>query len=271
MTLTEQRQLQALYVTWQDEGTKKYYPVGRLVAGLGPDQPEFEFSYLQGAMKARQTGFQALLSFPKLDQVYRSDELFPLFQNRLMSKGRVEYPEYISNLAVDPAHADPMTVLIRSGGGRATDSLEMFEVPKVLAEGNPFQTHFLAHGIRYLHTSSIDRIAALHPDDRLLLTHDFQNPADQGALALRTEDRVIVGYMPRYLLGDAFTLLQSCNVVECYVARVNPPSSPLQQRLLCRLEACWPPEYRPFCTDEYKPLSNDAADLSSWCRQDCLI
>lgn len=111
-----------------------------------------------------------------------------------MPPGRAEYREYLSTLAMDPEHADPMTILIRSGGGRVTDSLEMFEVPRLSNEGSPFQTHFLAHGIRYLNSQSQQRINALQPNDRLLIMHDFQNPADYLALALRSEDRSIVGY-----------------------------------------------------------------------------
>lgn len=262
---TEIGQIQALFVAWQDQASKRYFPVGRLVSGLRPNRPHYEFCYLGGARQAKQVGFAPLLAFSDLNRTYRSDDLFPLFQNRLMPPGRAEYRDYLTNLAVDPAHADPMTILIRSGGGRATDSLEMFEVPKLAEEGNPYQTHFLAHGIRYLNLESHARALSLRPDDRLMIMHDCQNSADQTALAMRTDDRVIVGYLPRYLLGDAFTLLERCRVVEVYVARVNPAPAPLQQRLLCRLEACWPNDFRPFCDPQYRPIPPDAIDLSSWC------
>lgn len=262
---TEVGQVQALFVAWQDQASKRYYPVGRLVSGLRPDLPQYEFCYLLGAREAQKAGFQPLLAFSDLNRVYRSDELFPLFQNRLMPPGRAEYREYVSNLAMDPDHADPMVVLMRSGGGRVTDSLEMFEVPKIAEQGHPYQTRFLAHGIRYLNPASQQRIAMLRPNDRLLIMHDFQNPADTSALALRTEDRFLAGYLPRYLLGDAFSLLQQCVIVEVFVAQVNPAPAPMQQRLLCRLESCWPHEFRPFCGDQYRPFSADATDLSSWC------
>jgi hypothetical protein len=185
-----------------------------------------------------------------------------------MSPGRAEYREYLANLGLDPTSVDPMTVLVRSGGVRATDSLEMFEVPRVSGSGNPFQTHFLAHGLQYLHSTSLKRIDVLRPNERLRIMADFQNPHDSGALAMGTDDRMIVGYMPRYLLGDAVKLLTSCSIVECFVARVNPVPAPLQQRLLCRLEACWPPEFRPFCDREYQPICPEAADLSAWCGRD---
>ncbi|CAG0966038.1 hypothetical protein PHYC_00989 [Phycisphaerales bacterium] len=258
-------QVQALFIAWQDQSTKHYHPVGRLVSGLRPRLPEYEFCYLQGVRDAQKAGFAPLLSFADIARVYRSDELFPLFQNRLMPPGRAEYRAFLTNLAMDPDHADPVTILMRSGGGRVTDSLEMFEVPRVAEEGSPYQTRFLAHGIRYLNPESQQRVLSLKMDERLLIMHDCQNDADRSALALRTEDRVIVGYLPRYLLGDAFQLLNVCEIVEVFVARVNPSPAPLQQRLLCRLESCWPENFRPFCGDHYRPMPSDATDLSSWC------
>jgi hypothetical protein len=264
---TLQRELQALYVTWQDQTTKRYHSVGRLVSGLSPDKPDFEFCYLGGVNGAIKAGFQTFLSFEDVNVVYRSDTLFPMFQNRLMPPGRAEYRQFLQSLAIDAENPDPMSILIHSGGGRATDSLEMFAVPKLLTKGLPYKTHFLAHGIRYLLPVSLDRIERLKADERLYFMHDCQNAADPYALALRTEDRMIVGYMPRYMLGDAFKLLGSCQKVELYVARVNSePHAPLQQRLLCRLEACWPQDFAAFDSDEYRPICSDAADLTHWNR-----
>lgn len=262
---TDVGQVQALFVAWQDQATKQYYPVGRLISGLRPDRPQFEYCYLRGARAAQSVGFAPLLTFQNLGTVYRSDELFPLFQNRLMPPSRAEYREYMANLDIsDPEHADPMEVLVRSGGGRATDSLEMFEAPRVCAEGDRFQTHFLAHGIRYLNDASRQRILRLVPNERLLIQHDFQNLADPLAQSLRTDDRFIVGYLPRYLLGEAFNFVQMCSTVEVFVARVNPAPAPLKQHLLCRFAACWPPKVCPFCDNHYRPIPADATDLSCW-------
>jgi hypothetical protein len=264
MMQTAQQQLQALYVTWQEPTSREYFPVGRLVSGLRPDQPNYEFSYLRGVAKAQVAGFQPFPSFDDLNRVYRADDLFPMFENRVMSSGRADYRQYVASLALDPDNDNAMTILTRSGGGRTTDSVEMFEMPRFNAEGNPYRTHFLAHGLGYLHPSSLQRISELQPGDRLKLMCDCQNDADHWALALRSADRVIVGYMPRYLVGDAVSLLNGCEIVHCYVAQVNPPSAPLQQRLLCRLEACWPSNFQPFASDTYQPIPADTTDLRRW-------
>ena len=50
--------------------------------------------------------------------------------------------------------------------------------------------------------SAADRAAALRPGERLFLMPDFQNPEDPHAVALRTEDKVLLGYVPRYYCAD---------------------------------------------------------------------
>ena len=90
---------------------------------------------------------------------------------------------------------------------------------------------------------------------------DVQNLVDPSAIALRTTDLQIVGYMPSYLVEDAHMLQQTCAFWEVYVDRVNPPPAPLQQRLLCRLESCWPDGFVPYSTERYQPLTSDAAEI----------
>jgi hypothetical protein len=254
------QQTHALFVAWQHQESRRYYPVGRLVAGAIQGQPRYEFAYVLGANEAAKFGWQPFMSFPELQRVYLSDDLFPLFSNRLMSPRRPDYPEYVSNLGLTP-NADPIAVLARSGGRRVTDALEVFELPLFDPGVNCYQTYFLAHGIRYLAAGADDRIQSLRNGDHLCLMSDFQNPADPRAIALRTEDSVIVGYMPRYLLDDAWELVETCGWIKVHVAQANPAPAPIEQRLLCRFESCWPDGFRPFCSGQYKPIPPDAVKL----------
>jgi hypothetical protein len=73
-----------------------------------------------------------------------------------------------------------------------------------------------------------------------------------------------VGYVPRYLASEAIPFLNANIEFRVYVERVNPPPAPTQQRLLCRLEACWPNNFQPFASDTYQPVPADATDLSHW-------
>ena len=64
-----------------------------------------------GAERAQQeVGFPLLLEFPRLDADYRSSELFPLFQNRVMNRKRPDFVDYVHGLDL-PDEADPIRSL----------------------------------------------------------------------------------------------------------------------------------------------------------------
>ena len=194
---------QALFVAWQDPETRRYYPVARLISGIGSEQNTYEFDYINGANEAAKVGFVPFRSFPDLQKVYRSEELFALFANRLMPQSRPDYSNYVNQLGLDPLTADPMLILARSGGVRATDSLELFPHPVQNQQSGCYETFFLVHGLRYFSDESRNRVESLSVEDRLYVMADFQNPVDQNALMLRTEDRINVGYL-RWPINDGF-------------------------------------------------------------------
>ncbi len=249
----------ALFVAWQNPETRRFYPVGRLAQITGDVCDDcFEFVYIAAAREAEQQGFLPFLSFPELEELYRGRELFPMFANRILPTSRPDFSEYLEQLGLPPATSSPVLILSRSGGRRATDTLELFPLP-VLEPFVGYRTWFWAHAIRHLNGMAHQRIAQLRPGVPLFLMCDVRNPVDPSALALRTEDRTIVGYMPGYLLDYAHTLQQTCIICQVKVERVNPPPAPIQQRLLCRLESCWPTGFQPYATPRYQPLAQGAA------------
>jgi hypothetical protein len=252
---------QALFVAWQHPQTRRFHPVARLARVVEETCDHcFEFAYIRGALQAQAAGFQPFLAFPNLNQVYRSRDLFPTFANRLMSESRLDYPLYLERLGLALDQAHPLDVLGRSGGSRATDAVELFPLPSFNPVGGGYTTYFFAHAVRHLFPEAHERVGRLRPTEQLLVMFDCQNRFDAFAIALRTEDRIIVGYMPSYLLEGAFALYYNCGseYFQVFVERVNPPPAPMQQRLLCRLEACWPDNFVPFSSERYQPLEAEA-------------
>lgn len=255
-----QQTVQVLFVAWQQPESRRYYPVARLVAGVGDGHDLFEFSYIKGAEEAAKEGFQPFLAFPLLNSVYRSNELFPFFTNRLMSPNRPDFATHVRRLGLE-ADADPMAILARSGGTRATDSIELFQLPVWDESIGCYQNFFWMHGFRHLTPEQQGRIAALVPDDELVARHEATNAADPTALQLFSPDGAFVGYIPRYLASDAVHLLRQCEYFKVFVERVNQEPAPTQQRLLCRLESCWPTGFVPCAQEVYQPVSSDAVKL----------
>jgi hypothetical protein len=206
--------------------------------------------------------------FPDIQSMYESDELFPLFQNRLLPKSRPEYKSMLKWLSVAETQDDPVAILARSGGQRATDTFEVFPCPEPTSEGT-YQTHFLLHGLSHMPKEAANRALSLHPGESLLVMRDFQNPNDELALALRTAEAYpgdvhIVGYCPRYLRNDLLTLMESGlgdNSPQVTVVRVNPDPAPIQYRVLCRAEMRWGVGFEPYSEEQFRPIIASSLDL----------
>ena len=252
--------LNQLHFAWQDPVARKWFPIGR----LSREGDHYVFAYTKGAEQAReQCGFEPLKSFPDLDEVYESSDLFAVFANRLPARSRSDYKEFAEWINIPEDVEDPIAILARTGGRRKTDSFEVFPHPIPDDEGC-CHIHFFAHGLRHFPPESAKRVSNLAEGESLLLMHDFENPHDCHALMLRTNDtferdRYPVGYCPRYLVEDIVHLSSDClELPEVAVERVNPPPCPLQFRLMCNMTACWPGDWKPLSTEHYHLIRADA-------------
>jgi len=243
--------MNSLFVSWRPalpEGAG-WRPVGR----LEHDGDLYRFWYTRGAKKE---GFRPFSQMQQLDQVYESVELFPLFANRLLSESRPEYEDYLRWSGLDPDHRpDPIVVLGVTEGIRQTDAVEVFPCPRP-DESGCYSNKFFLHGIRWMPPAAIERISRLQTDERLKLLPDVQNEHDRHAVAVRTDaERMLVGYVPRYFAHDLQHLFSGCDTdfIRLSVDRVNL-DAPLQNRVLCRIQACWPDGFQPCSGDDFAPI-----------------
>lgn len=247
----------ALYVAWrhQAELHQGWGPVGR----LEHDDGIYRFYYTQGARTLE--GFRPFPEMPNFDEVYESNELFPLFANRLLGKQRPEYERFLRWGGFEPnSQPDPILVLGVTEGKKATDSVEVFPCPVPTSDGCYFNKFFI-HGLRWMNADTLKRIVSLEPNEKLYLMLDLQNPYDANAVAIRSDtDRAMLGYVPRYLATEVWDLCRSCDLsfIELFVEQVNL-DAPLQQRLLCRMNACWPDGFEPCSGEAFQPIRSDVS------------
>lgn len=116
MPLTVPNLAEALFVAWQNPGTRRFHAVGRLAYLPVDSGGLYEFAYIRGTCAVDEAGFRPFLAFPDLHRVYRSNALFPFFANRLMPRSRPEYAEFLSWLDLDPETATPIQILGRMRG-----------------------------------------------------------------------------------------------------------------------------------------------------------
>ena len=240
-----------LFLAWQDDSSRQWFPMGRLDADVGKDF--YRFRYIGGAKRAKQAvGFPPLLEFPDLQKDYRSSELFPLFQNRVMNRKRPDFAEYLRSLDL-PDEADSIEILSTNGGRRETDSYEVF--PKIEKDGDGrFRCRFFLHGSRYVKAAAQERIRDLRHREPLQVILEQDNPATGLAVQIRTMDDHKIGWSPHYIardLGNA--IAERPDDYHAMVVRLNRPPVPMNKRVLIEM---WgqAKHYEPMSGSDFIPL-----------------
>lgn len=244
----------ALFVAWRfgTENKGAWTPVGLLEHEDGI----YRFRYTKGAEDT--SVFVPFPGMPDLRQVYESESLFPIFANRLLARSRPEYDAYLTWSGFEPGvQPDPISILGVTEGIRATDQVEVFPRPTRDARGR-YGSRFFLHGLRWIPKEAMEHLEALAAGAALAPMPDPTNPYDPHAVAVRTAEdsgRFLIGYVPRYLAPDVVELLSHCGHcdVRLSVVRVNK-SAPLQMRVLCSVDACWPTDFRPCSGDLFQPV-----------------
>jgi len=238
---------QTVFVFWRSPRANDLHPVGRLVVNSG--SPRFEFDYVKDVAGARAQGFALFLDFPELERTYASDQLFPLFANRLMSASRPDYRSWIERHGLSADTADEVSLLLRTDGHRATDRVELLAAP-ARQDGRPmFTSWFFVRGVP---PDQEPVVAALVPNDKLEISTAHQEALRTG---LKTTDGTVVGYVPNstvFQLQDAVADAVRPSVI---VERVNLPPVPLHHRLLCRLEVSPSSASKFFRAERFEPVS----------------
>lgn len=218
----------SVYVAWQAPDTHDWHVVGNLQAR----NAEYVFNYTKGALTSPK--FIKFSGMNDFNETYVSEELFPLFKNRLLSPKRPEYPKFIHWLGLDGTEAEPIEILARSGGMRSTDQLQMFKRIEIDSDGY-FEHFFFAHGLSYMPHSANERVSHLNPGDKLFLCPDVQNDYDKAAVLIRTDSPPeIVGYCPRYFASDIKRmLLDNDDSISLSIERISA-DAPHNYRLLCK-------------------------------------
>ena len=242
-----------LFLAWQDKArTRGWFPVGR----LDVERPEshYRFRYTRGADLAHErAGFPPLFDFPDLHGDYQSNDLFPLFKNRVLTPGRPDFASYLEQLDL-PEQSDPIEILSVDGGYRATDAFEVFPKIERRADG-AFCCRFFLHGWRHLTAGAQERLNRLHAGEKLYVALELTNPTTQMAVQLQTEDYLMIGWAPRYLVSDLVqAIAEAPSDYEANVVRINPVPAPSKQRVLIELRGHWP-KHEPMTTNEFEPLA----------------
>lgn len=242
--------MKRLYVAGQNAVSREWIPI----AELREVSDGFELRYTRGAQ--RLPGFSGLGRMQALDKVYHSRALFPFFANRLISKSRPDYYQYLRWIGLDGSPTAPLDMLGVTGGVRATDSYELIALPRQV--GQTLELDFFPRGLRYQSAATIAQLVELNELDRVFLLKDVQNEKHPAALAIRTERPhvLMVGYVPRYYCVGLNRLLDGVGTrVEAQIKRVNK-DAPMDMKLLISIRATIPKGFDVLAdVEDFLPLN----------------
>jgi hypothetical protein len=250
-----------LVVTWQHPDERLIEPIGLLEY----DGQCYRFGYIRHALKVR--GFRPLLGFRDLHGLYVSDELFPLFAQRVMDPRRPDYQRYVQRLGLDEEDATPWEQIARSQGRRQGDTIQL--LPQPVNDQGTITGRFLVHGVRHVpgpprvldgrpvqvNSGQVEAaLAALQPGDPLDIAHEADNEVNQLALMVMAQQLTPVGWVPNLLLDDMHRLMTRADV-SVAVEHVNGSDAPWHLRLLARLKARDAGDFKFFAGEKWELLA----------------
>lgn len=218
-------QAERLFVLWHDRRGGFFFKIARLEKQS--TSPRYVFRYeLEAFQEAHEHGLEPLLTFPDVGKIYRSDHLFPFFENRLMRKSRPDYVDYVRALGLDPDTADEMAILGRSGGERATDSFLLMPEPRQIDKDR---------SELYFWVTDLGRPTQTTPQNIAKLTSGTALTIGEQAVLLHEGNPV--GRLPEYVraLIPQYKPLQGTPELSPKISVVSKNSLSPRRMLLCHL------------------------------------
>lgn len=234
-----------LLVLWQHPETRAIEVVGRLQF----DGEAYTFGYTNSSAAVFAAGFRGLPGLRDPSCLYRSEDLFKVFAQRSLDPARADYSRHLEQLGLDE-EATPLEQIVRSGGRRVADTIQLLEVPR--EHQGLITSTFLAHGVRHVpkkplyFTENYTQISGTEHERAIgslksggALGHRLEqfNKSNPQATVLTSPAGTPVGYIPNVLVAGVRTLIDSNAEVRFTTIRVNGPDAPPHLRLLVRLSA----------------------------------
>ncbi len=235
-----------LYLAWQDQETRGWHTVGQLAA-----KPNgYEFLFTKGVKALRSVPSDLFRMEP--GKRYRSEELMPLFRNRILPPSRADFAKVAAWVGLS-GEENEFVQLEKFGRIAGTDALMVYPEPTV--ESGTYTIDFLVHGMRHLPEIASERCKLIQEGDELAPMLDVRNPVDPSAVCLREQQgNIVLGYIPAFYANDIYRILREQALAKTATVKVlrNNLDAPIQLRLLCRFSAQVDPKFRPLETEEHE-------------------
>lgn len=217
-----------LLLIWKDPETRRNYTVGKLTRG-----DCFTFQYYGEAENAEEAGWKLLGAFPTY-QEYRSNTMFPVFSSRLPDKKRRDIQNILEKYGL--MEYDEFELLRRSGARLPIDTYEFID--PIPPDDTEVEREFYITGIRYhsaCQGSDCGTLPGVKVGDMLLLEEEPENAYDPMAIRVLTQEKEVLGYVPRYYNKAILARLHDGMGYSCKITEVNANMRNCSECLKARL------------------------------------
>lgn len=217
-----------LLLIWKDPETRRNYTVGKLTRG-----DCFTFQYYGEAENAEEAGWKLLGAFPTY-QEYRSNTMFPVFSSRLPDKKRRDIQNILEKYGL--MEYDEFELLRRSGARLPIDTYEFID--PIPPDDTEVEREFYITGIRYhsaCQGSDCGALPGVKVGDTLLLEEEPENVYDPMAIRVLTQEKEVLGYVPRYYNKAILARLHDGMGYSCKITEVNANMRNCSECLKARL------------------------------------
>jgi hypothetical protein len=201
-----------IYLVWKDYKTRQRYIIGEL-----SKNGKYEFKYrIKDVDNATKNGFEPLIAFPNINEVYESHDIFPAFSSRLPDKRRKDVKEILAKYKLEKY--DAFELLKKSGGKLPTDSLEFID-PIFLDEVN-IEREFYIAGVRYYdYCSDNNKNVNFQIDinEKLALEKDSKNEHDKYAVKVINKENKVLGFIPIFFSKEISEAIDNNRKITCIV------------------------------------------------------
>lgn len=201
-----------IYLVWKDYKGRKRYIIGEL-----SKNGKYEFKYRASDVDvAIRNGFEPLIAFPDIEEVYSSYDVFPAFSSRLPDKRRKDIKEILGRYKLESY--DAFELLKKSGGKLPTDSLEFID-PIFLDEMNIVREFYVA-GVRhcdYCNEVNKNIHINLNINEELKLEQEYDNNHDKFAVKIMNKENKLIGYVPVFYSEAINEAIRSNRDIGCIV------------------------------------------------------
>lgn len=201
-----------IYLVWKDYKNRQRYIVGEL-----SKNGKYEFKYrINDLDTVIEKGFEPLIAFPNIKEVYESHDIFPAFSSRLPDRRRKDVKEILAKYKLEKY--DAFELLKKSGGKLPTDSFEFID-PIFLDEAN-IEREFYVAGVRhhdYCNGKDKNLRFKVEINEKLVLEKDQNNKYDRFAVKVMNIENKVLGFVPVFFSKEISEAIDIGRKIECFV------------------------------------------------------